>query len=167
MIQNTHSKNPQIERALFIAESAVITGDVTIKEKSSVWHNAVIRGDIAPIRIGKGTNIQDNCVLHISTDIPLNIGDYITVGHTVILHSCTIKDFCIIGMGAIILDDAVIGENSIVGAGALVTKGKIFPSRSLILGSPAKLIRKLSDEEVQGIKDNAERYIQHSAEMIQ
>jgi len=158
MIEEFNGKRPDTDRALFIAWNAQVSGEVTLGRDSSVWYGATIRGDIAPIFVGDGTNIQDGCVLHITTDIPLRVGNGVTVGHGVILHSCTVGDNCLIGMGAVVLDRAEIGENSIVGAGSLVTMGKTFPPGSLILGNPAKKVRDLSPEEIQGIRDNGSRY---------
>jgi len=164
MVNNFLDKKPDTDKANFIAWNADVSGDVILGDKSSVWFSAVIRGDIAPIRIGDATNIQDGAVCHISTENPLILGDWVTVGHNAIVHSCTIGNHCLIGMGSIILDDAEIGEYSIVGAGSLVTKGKKFPPRSLILGSPAKLVRELTDDDIREIDAAAERYVAHSKE---
>ena len=141
-------------------ESAQIIGDVIIGEESSVWFNAVIRGDVNHIRIGKYTNIQDGCVLHVARrTLPLLIGDEVTVGHNVVLHACTIGSQCLIGMGAIVMDGADIGEQSIVGAGSLVTPGTKIPPRSLVLGSPARVKRELTEEEIRGIRESAANYV--------
>ena len=164
MISKFLEKTPDVSGANFIAWNADVSGDVVLGKESSVWFNATIRGDIAPIRIGDATNIQDGAVCHISTGNPLRLGDYVTVGHSAIVHSCTIGNHCLIGMGAIVLDDAEIGDFSMVGAGSLVTKGKKFPPRSLILGSPAKFVRELTDEEIREIDAAAERYVAHSKE---
>ena len=155
---------PDMKKAAFVAESANISGEVYAGEDSSFWFHTSIRGDIAPIYIGAGSNVQDNSVLHVTKDIPVKIGKNVTVGHTAILHSCSIDDNCLIGMGAIVLDNAEIGKESIVGAGALVTQGKKFPPRSLIIGSPAKVARELSDEDIEAIKNNAEEYIELAKE---
>ena len=164
MVNDFLDKKPDVNGANFIAWNADVSGDVVLGDESSVWFNATIRGDIAPIRIGRASNIQDGAVCHISTGNQLTIGDYVTVGHNAIAHSCTIGDHCLIGMGAIVLDGAEIGDHSIVGAGSLVTKGKKFPPRSLIIGSPAKLIRELTDDELKEIDAAAERYVAHSKE---
>ena len=162
MIETFNGITPDTEKALFVGWNAHVSGDVVLGKDSSVWYGVSMRGDIAPIRIGDRTNIQDNSVCHVSSDIPLEVGDGVTVGHGVIIHSCKIEDNCLIGMGATILDEAVIGRDSIVGAGALVTKGKKFPPRSLILGNPAKLVRELTDEQVESIKAYADRYVENS-----
>ncbi|MBO7517261.1 MAG: gamma carbonic anhydrase family protein, partial [Spirochaetia bacterium] len=144
MIAKFNGAEPKIEKPAFIADNAVITGDVIIKEDANIWYGAVLRGDIEPITVGKGSNIQDLCILHTSEGTPCTVGDNVTVGHGVILHGCTVEDNCLIGMGATILDGAVIGRESIVGACALVTKDKVFPPRSMIIGSPAKAVRQLT-----------------------
>lgn len=139
-------------------KGSVIKGNVSLAEKSSVWYNAVIRGDIEPIMIGKCSNVQDNCVLHSSKGYPLLIGDHVSVGHAAVLHGCTVEDNCLIGMNSTVLNGALIRKNSIVGAGALVTENHEFPENSLIIGIPAKAVRKLSKEEIENITDNAIRY---------
>ncbi|MDH4226157.1 MAG: gamma carbonic anhydrase family protein [Deltaproteobacteria bacterium] len=158
---------PKVHETVFIEDSARVIGDVEIGEYSSVWFNAVVRGDVHYIRIGERTNVQDNSVLHVTKDtFPLIIGSEITIGHNVVLHGCTVKDRCLIGMGAIILDDAVIAEDSIVGAGALVTEGKKFPPRSLIIGSPAKAVRELTDDEVAKILKSSKNYIEYASHYV-
>ncbi len=164
MIKNFLDKTPDTSDANFIAGNADISGDVVLGKESSVWFSATLRGDIAPIRVGDFSNIQDGAVCHISTGVPLTIGDWVTVGHNAIVHSCKIGNHCLVGMGAIVLDNVEIGDYSIVGAGALVTKEKKFPPRSLILGSPAKLVRELTDEDIREIDAAAERYRIHSLE---
>ncbi len=151
-------KTPDIDKAAFIAPSADIVGDVVLGEDSSVWFNATIRADLAPIRIGRGTNIQDNCVVHVDEDTPTTIGENVTVGHNAILHGCSVGNNSLVGMGAIILNNAKIGNESVVGAGALVTENKQFPDRSLIIGSPAKALRTLRDEDVERLKGAAASY---------
>ncbi|MGB8233945.1 MAG: gamma carbonic anhydrase family protein [Methanobacterium sp.] len=150
--------NMAINKSVVLLEGTVIDGNVNINEKSSVWFNAVLRGDIEPLNIGKFSNIQDNCVLHSSKGYPLIIGDHVSVGHAAILHGCTVEDNCIIGMNATVLNGATIKKNSIVGAGAVVTEGREFPEKSLILGVPAKSVRTLENEEIKNIKDNAINY---------
>ena len=147
-----------IHPSVKILKGAQIIGNLNIGKKSSVWYNAVIRGDIEDINIGEYSNIQDNCVLHTSKDFPLKIGSHVSVGHAAVLHGTTILDNCLIGMNATILNGSEIGADSIVGAGAVVTQGKKFPDRSLIVGMPAKMVRKLKPLEVRSIKDNALRY---------
>lgn len=160
MIHSFKKKKPQIDASVLVMESAQIVGDVTIGEESSVWFNAVIRGDVNHIRIGKYTNIQDGCVLHVARKtLPLIIGDEVTVGHNVTLHACTIGSQCLIGMGAIIMDGVEVGDNSIIGAGALVTPGTKIPPRSLVTGAPARVKRELSDEEIRGIRESAANYV--------
>ncbi|HEY0196274.1 MAG TPA: gamma carbonic anhydrase family protein [Methanobacterium sp.] len=141
-----------------ILNGSQILGKVNIGSHSSVWYNAVIRGDIGGIDIGEYSNIQDNCVLHSSKGFPLQIGSFVSVGHAAVLHGTTVENNCLIGMNSSLLNGSAIGKNSIVGAGAVVTEGKKFPPESLILGMPAKVIRNLEPPEVESIKDNAVRY---------
>ena len=164
MIHKFNGITPNIEKANFVAKSADIIGSVTAEENSSIWYNCTLRGDIAPITIGKNSNVQDNTVIHVNHETGTIIGDNVTIGHRVLLHACTIEEGCLIGMGAIILDNSVIGKESIVGAGALVTMGKKFPPRSLIIGSPARAIRTLTDKEVEGSRKNTESYVNISKE---
>lgn len=137
---------------------AVVVGDVTLGEDCSIWYNAVLRADEAPIVIGDGSNVQDNAVLHVTQGHPLTVGKNVTVGHGAILHSCTVGDNTLIGMGAIVLDDAVIGDNCVVAAGALVTGRTVIPDGSMVMGSPAKVKRELTGEEIDGITENARVY---------
>jgi len=160
MIAKFNGISPVIENPAFIADNAVITGNVFIKEDANIWYGAVLRGDIEPITVGSGSNIQDLCILHTSEGTPCTVGDNVTVGHGVILHGCTVEEHCLIGMGATILDGAVIGKESIVGACALVTKGKVFPPRSMIMGSPAKVVRQLTDSEVAGLHEHPKHYVE-------
>jgi carbonic anhydrase/acetyltransferase-like protein (isoleucine patch superfamily) len=154
---------PRIHPSAFIADSALIIGDVTIEEESSIWFQVVIRGDVNFIRIGARTNIQDSCVLHVTHDIqPLIIGDDVTAGHRVVLHGCTIKNRVLIGIGAVILDGAVVEENSMVGAGSLVAPGFKVPSGTVVVGVPARVKRGLKPEEVEQIKQSAENYVKYS-----
>jgi carbonic anhydrase/acetyltransferase-like protein (isoleucine patch superfamily) len=159
---------PKISTDVFIAKSADIIGDVEIGKDSSVWFGTVIRGDVHYIKIGERVSIQDLSMVHVThykngdktTGNPTIIEDDVTIGHRVMLHGCKIEKACLIGMSATILDGAVIGEESIVGAGSLVTKNKKFPPRSLIMGSPAKFVRELSDEEVKELYASANRYVE-------
>ncbi|AOR24058.1 gamma carbonic anhydrase family protein [Clostridium taeniosporum] len=149
MIKNFLNNVPNISEKAYISETSVIIGDVAIKEYSSVWFGAVIRGDEQSISIGKESNLQDNVVVHGDGNNGVSIGDNVTIGHGSIIHGCTIEDNVLIGMGAIILNGAKISKNSIVAAGSLVTQNKEFEEGSLILGNPAKVIRKLTDEEIK------------------
>lgn len=149
----------QTDEHVIILPGARVNGDVTIGPGCSVWYNAVIRGDEAPIIIGENTNVQDNATLHTSYDHPLHVGSGVTVGHNAILHGCTVGDNVLVGMGAIVLDDAVIGQDCIIGAGALVTKGSVVPNGSMVLGSPAKVKRALTVEEIENIRQNALTYV--------
>lgn len=139
----------------FIAPDAVVTGDVVLGDQVSIWYGAVLRGDSGTITVGEGTNIQDCCILHEKT----TLGRYCTVGHGAIVHGCTIGDECLVGMGAIILDGAVIGDHCIIGAGALVTGKMNAPAGSMLLGSPAKVVKELSSEQIAQLRENAEHYI--------
>nr|PZN04725.1 MAG: gamma carbonic anhydrase family protein [Bacillota bacterium] len=159
VIQEFNGKKPSIHESCFIAPTADVIGDVTIGENSSVWHRAVIRGDMNGIKIGANSNIQDGTVIHVTKRHSVEVGNNVTVGHNAILHGCTVKDNALIGMGAIVLDGAVIGEGALVGAGSLVAEGKEIPPFSLALGVPAKVIRELSKEQLEAIKNNAEEYI--------
>jgi len=167
MIMNFQNYKPEIGKNTWIASSADVIGRTKIGEDSSVWFQVVIRGDVHFITIGSRTSIQDGSMIHVthhkkadmSDGNPTNIGDDVTVGHKVMLHGCTIEDACLIGMSATILDGAVIGKESIVGAGSLVTKNKKFPPRSLIMGSPAKVVRELTEAEVKELYASAARYV--------
>lgn len=156
-------KKPTIGEQVFIAAGAVVIGDVTLGDYSSVWFNAVLRGDINKIHVGHHTNIQDNAVFHLADDFPCVVGNYVTVGHGAIVHACTVGDEVLVGMRATILDGSIIGEQSLIGAGALVTPGTRIPPGSLVLGSPAKVSRALRPEERSGLKYWAEKYVENSA----
>jgi len=140
-------KTPDVSGAIFVAPNATVMGDVTLGRQSSVFYGAVLRGDINRIVVGEGSNLQDNVVVHLSDDAGVRIGDHVTVGHAAIIHACTIDDGCLIGMGATILDHAHIGADSLVGANALVPQGFSCPPGSLVFGSPARVVRALTDEE--------------------
>ena len=156
-------KLPKIEDNVFIASGVKIIGNVKIGSDSSIWYNTVIRGDVNSIRIGKKTNIQDLSMLHVTfNEFPLTIGDEVTIGHSVTLHGCTLKDRTFIGMGATILDGAVVESDSMVAAGAVVKQGFIVPSGKLVAGVPAKVIRNLTEEEIKNIKASADRYKKYS-----
>ncbi|SMC08377.1 gamma carbonic anhydrase family protein [Nitratiruptor tergarcus] len=165
---------PTIGQNAWVAPDATVVGNVEIGKESSIWFGCVIRGDVHYIKIGDRTNIQDLSMIHVthykkpdmSDGYPTIIGNDVTVGHRVMLHGCIIEDACLIGMNSTILDGAVIGKESIVGAGALVTGGKKFPPRSLILGTPAKVVRELTDKEVQELYASAKRYVAFKNEYI-
>ena len=156
---------PVLNNPTWIAPTAWITGEVTLLEEVGVFFGASLRGDIFPIVVGRGSNVQDNAVLHTSKGIgPCVVGANVTVGHGAILHGCTVSDHCIIGMGCTILDRAVIGENCIIGANALVTMDKQIPARSLVVGSPAKVVREITQAEYDELRDSARRYRETSKE---
>ncbi len=160
MIKDFDGKSPHFGSDCFIADSADIIGDVSLGDESSIWFGTVARADMHYIKIGSRTNIQDNCTVHVTTDIhPTVIGDEVTVGHNVIIHGCTIENRCLIGMGAILMDGAIIGEGSLIGAGALISPGVIIPKRSLVVGLPGKVLRKTTDEEFDEIVNRAQHYI--------
>ncbi len=157
------TKKPEVKKSCFIAPSAHLCGAVTLGENSSVWFQCVLRADVMPITVGDNTNIQDGSIVHGSLNKAQTIiGSGVTIGHKVILHGCKIENDCIIGMGAIIMDNAVISKNCIVGAGALVTENSTFEEKMLILGSPAKQVRKLKESELSWIESNARHYIRYS-----
>ncbi len=164
MILKFKEHYPSIESSAWIAPSADLIGDIKIGENSSVWFGCVLRGDVNKIIIGKNTNVQDLSMIHTDINTQSILGDNVTIGHKVMLHGCKIEDNCLIGMSATILDNAVIGKGSIVGANSLVTKGKVFPPRSLILGSPAKVVKTLSEEEEQKLILHALSYVKYKNE---
>lgn len=150
---------PHINEDAYILKSAQVLGDVTIEKHANIWFNATVRGDMASIFIGEGTNIQDNAVVHTDASLPTNIGKYVTVGHSAIIHAATVGDYCLIGMGSIILNGAEIGEKAMIGAGALVPPGKKVPPRSLVIGNPMRIIRELTDKEIEANINNSRTYI--------
>lgn len=160
MISSFLGISPTLGASVWIAPSAAVIGDVLLGDGASVWYGAAIRGDVNYIRIGNKTNVQDLAVVHVSRGThPCVLGDRVTIGHSAIVHGCTVEDDCLIGMGAIVLDGAVIGQGSIVGANALVTRDTIIPPKSLVLGSPAKVVRAVTDEELESNIANAEHYV--------
>jgi carbonic anhydrase/acetyltransferase-like protein (isoleucine patch superfamily) len=165
-IINYNGKTPKIGKDVFIAEGAVVIGDVTIGDGSSIWFNAVVRGDFAPIIIGRLTSIQDNCTLHCERGFETRVGDNVVMGHGAIVHSARVGDNCLVGMNCVVLDDAEIGDGSIVGAGAVVGPGKKFPPRSLVVGVPAKVVRQIGEDEVSFIKQQSERYLGYAREYL-
>jgi len=165
IIEPYKGKTPRLAPDVFVARGAVVIGDVTIGEGSSIWYNTVVRGDVGSVTIGKNTNIQDLCMLHMTTDVSdLIIGDEVTVGHRVVLHGCTIHDRCLIGMGAVILDNAVIGEGSVVGSGAVVTEKAVIPPNSLVVGMPAKVKKTLAEGESSPSSRIASHYLELARE---
>src|ERR1700744_6731230 len=145
-------KQPKLGKGVYIASTGVVVGDVTLGAHSSVWYGAVLRGDINRIAIGHHTNVQDNAVLHLADNFPCVLGNWVTVGHSAIVHACTVGDEVLVGMGAVILDGAVIGKQCLIGAKALVTQGTKIPAGSLVLGAPPKVVRELSAQESPGVK---------------
>ncbi len=156
-------KRPRLGRQVYIAKSAVVLGDVKIGDHSSVWYNTVIRGDINRIVIGHHTNIQDNCVLHLADDFPCIVGNYVTVGHSATVHACKVGDEVLVGMGAVILDGAIVGKQSLIGAKALVPQAMRIPPGSLVLGAPARIVRRLTSQERAGLKHWATKYVANAA----
>ena len=159
-------KVPQVGERVFLAEGACLVGDVSVGDDSSVFYNAVLRADLAEIKIGKRTNIQDNVCIHVSTGVGVNIGDEVTVGHGAVLHGCTIEDNVLVGMGAILMDGSHIKKNCIIGAGALVTHGKEFPEGSLVMGAPAHVVRTLTTDELKNVKIGVEHYLDAKDELL-
>jgi carbonic anhydrase/acetyltransferase-like protein (isoleucine patch superfamily) len=153
---------PQVDPTAWVAEQACVIGQVTIGPQAGIWYGAVLRGDTAPIHIGARSNVQDNSVLHVDMDVPLVVGEDVTVGHQVVLHGCTIGDGSLIGIQAVVLNGARIGRNCLVGAGALVTEGKEFPDGSLIMGSPAKVVRELTPEALERMRRSSAFYVRNA-----
>ncbi len=153
-------KVPDTKQALFVAPNATVIGDVVLGPKSSVFYGAVLRGDIHEIRVGEGSNIQDNAVVHLADNFGAYIGAWCTIGHSAIVHACTVEDECLIGMGATVLDGARIGRQSIIGANSLVPQGMIVPPGSMVYGSPAKVVRPLREDEKAGLRRWAEKYVE-------
>ncbi|WML36905.1 gamma carbonic anhydrase family protein [Clostridium sp. OS1-26] len=163
MIRNFKEYTPKVHESCFVADTAEVIGKVTLDEKASVWFGAVIRGDSNTIHIGKGSNIQDNCTVHANiSGTPTEVGDYVTVGHNVVLHGCKIGSYSLIGMGSIILDGVEIGEGTMIGAGSLVPPNKKIPSGVLCMGSPAKVVRELTEEEKEYVRGAAEHYLEEA-----
>ncbi len=158
-IYSINDKTPEIATDAWVAPGAVIIGDVQLRSKSSVWFGAVIRADNDSVVIGEGSNIQDGSIIHIDPGYPLRLHEKVTVGHKVMLHGCTVKDRSLIGIGSILLNGCVIGKNSIVGANTLIPEGKEYPDGVLILGSPGKVVRELTEEQQQSLEDAAQHYI--------
>lgn len=153
---------PEVAASAWVADSAEVMGSVQLAEDTSIWFGAVLRGDCESISIGEGSNIQDASVLHADLGKPLVVGRHVTVGHQVMLHGCTIGDESLIGIGAVVLNGAKIGRNCLVGAGALITEGKEFPDGSMIIGSPAKAVRQLTPEQIEGLRRSAQHYVDNA-----
>lgn len=153
---------PEVAVSAWVADSAEVMGNVQLAEDASIWFGAVLRGDCESISIGEGSNIQDASVLHADLGKPLVVGRHVTVGHQVMLHGCTIGDESLIGIGAVVLNGAKIGRNCLVGAGALITEGKEFPDGSMIIGSPAKAVRQLTPEQIEGLRRSAQHYVDNA-----
>jgi len=156
-------KKPTLGKNIYIAKGAVVFGDVTLGDNSSIWYNAVVRGDINRIVVGHHTNIQDNSVLHLADDYPCIVGNFVTIGHSAIVHACSIGDEVLVGMGATILDGARVGDQCLIGANSLVSVGTKIPAGSLVLGSPAKVVRKLTSEERAKLKTWAQKYVRYAS----
>tara|TARA_B100000809_G_scaffold173035_1_gene170318 strand:- start:137 stop:646 length:510 start_codon:yes stop_codon:yes gene_type:complete len=164
MIKYFENKQPHLGENVYISETAMVIGDITLGDEVNIWFGAVLRGDMHYIKIGNRTNIQDNSVVHVTTGVsPTNIGNGVTVGHGAIIHGCTIEDDCLIGMGAIIMDDAVIGTGSLIGASALIPPNMIIPPNSLVVGSPGKVVREVKDVEKEMILERPQEYIDLAA----
>jgi len=161
MIYDLEEHTPKIDPKSWVAPNAVIIGRVELKKNSNVWFNTTIRGDLEPIIIGENSNVQDGSVIHTDPGCPVTVGKGVTLGHMVMLHGCTIEDDCLIGIGSTILNKAKVGKNSIIGANSLITENKIIPERSLVLGSPGKVVRQVTDEEIEHIKENAKHYVEN------
>jgi len=174
MVIKFKDKHPQISKSTFVAPSADVIGDVVLKENSSIWFNCVLRGDVGRITIGENTNVQDLTMIHVDEPkkdnphgYPTTIGDNVTIGHNCCIHGCEIKNNSLIGMGSTVLNGAVISEFSIVGANSLITTNKKFPPKSLIMGSPAKLIRELKDDEIEFLQQSADNYVRFKNEYLE
>jgi len=156
-------KQPRLGKGVYIARGAVVLGDVTLGDYSSVWYNAVVRGDINRIEIGDHSNIQDNAVIHLADDFPCLIGNWVTVGHSAVVHACKVGDETLIGIGAVVLDGAVIGRQCVIGAKALITPGTEIPDGSMVFGAPGRVVRALSKDEREKLKIWAEKYVENGA----
>jgi carbonic anhydrase/acetyltransferase-like protein (isoleucine patch superfamily) len=167
VIRPYRDRQPKLGAGAWVDVSAQVIGDVELGEDASVWMNTVVRGDVNRIRIGARTNVQDNCVLHVTARHPTVLDDEVTVGHSVTLHGCTVGRLCLLGVGAVVLNGAVIGEESIVAAGALVPEGMVVPPRSVVMGAPARIRREVSEEERAGLRRYAENYVRYKEDYRQ
>jgi carbonic anhydrase/acetyltransferase-like protein (isoleucine patch superfamily) len=163
MIQSLGDKTPKIDPQSWVAPNATVIGTVELQRHASVWFNAVVRGDCDSIVIGEGSNVQDGAVLHTDVGVKLTIGKHVTIGHLAMLHGCTIGDGSLIGINAVILNNAVIGRECVIGANALIPEGKVIPDRSLVIGSPGKVVRQLTDADAAALYDSAHHYIENAA----
>ena len=166
-IYQLDDNTPQVHTSAWVAESAVVVGKVTLAENASVWYGAVLRGDNDHISVGANSNVQDGSVLHTDNGMPLTIGANVTVGHQVMLHGCTIGDGSLIGIQSVVLNGAKIGRNCLVGAGSLVTEGKEFPDGAMIMGSPARVVRQLTPEQIEGLRKSAQHYMDNARQYRQ
>lgn len=167
MISSYQGAGPQIAPTAFVAEGAHIIGDVHVGEHSSVWFNCVLRGDCYYIRIGESSNIQDGTVVHVTQGrFPTLIGNRVTVGHSAVLHGCTVQDRCLVGIGAIVLDNVIIGEESFIAAGSLITPGTVIPPRSMVMGTPARVRRQVTDEEIKRIDEHWQHYVEYKNQYL-
>ena len=161
MIYDFEKHTPLIDNESWVASNAVIIGKVILKKNSNIWFNTVLRGDIEQITIGENSNVQDGSVIHTDPGCPVTVGKGVTIGHLVMLHGCDIADDCLIGIGSIILNNTKVGKNCIIGANTLIPENKIIPEKSLVLGSPGKVIRQVTDKEIEDIKLNAQHYVEN------
>lgn len=166
MIHPYQNNLPILASSARMAANATVLGNVSLEAESNIWFGAVLRGDAASIRIGEGSNVQDNVVIHCDPTYPVSVGKDVTIGHGAIIHGCTVQDNCLIGMGAILLNGCVIGEGSLVAAGALVTQGAVIPPNSLVMGSPAKVVRPLRPAEFEDILNSAKEYRHLSVQQL-
>ena len=166
MIRPFRGTHPRVPESAYVDESAQLIGDVRLGERASVWFNCVLRGDINSITVGDDSNVQDCSVLHVQGDIPLVIGSRVTLGHNVTVHACTLEDRTLVGMGAVVLDRAVVGEGSIVAAGSVVKMGTVIPPRSLAAGVPARVVRELTDDDLELIDHHWRNYVDYTAEYL-
>ena len=161
MIYDFENNTPTLDKDSWVASNAVLIGKVILKKDANVWFNVVLRGDIEPITIGEGSNVQDGSVFHTDPGCPLTLGKNVTVGHMVMLHGCQVDDDTLIGIGSTILNKTKIGKNCIIGANTLIPENKVIPDRSLVLGSPGKIVRQVTDIEIKNIKENAKHYVEN------
>ncbi len=162
MLREHHGKKPSVHPEAFVAETAVLIGEVVLGAHSSVWYGAVLRGDINSIEVGEYSNIQDNCVVHVDSDKPVVVGDYVTVGHGAILHGCRIGNCVLVGMGAVVLDGAEVGDGAIIAAGAVVREGQKVPPKTLVAGIPAQPKKELDDQVMELLKRHAVKYAEYA-----